>query len=68
MSEQLRSLRHERDLREHGAAVTTRPWWNTPGEESREQYDALGLPKKRFADTFSVENVLLDAFFSPAAK
>ena len=27
MSEQLRSLRHERDLLEHGAAVTTRPWW-----------------------------------------
>lgn len=36
MTEQLRSMRYERDIREHGAAVTTRPWWNVPGEESRE--------------------------------
>jgi len=35
MSERLRSLRHERDLREHGDAVTTRTWWDAPGEDSR---------------------------------
>lgn len=46
MTEQLRSLRYERDLREHGAAVTTRPWWDAPGEESRDEISMSMLVRK----------------------
>jgi hypothetical protein len=37
----LGSLRYERDLREHGAAVYTKPWWDVPSTVTEARIAAL---------------------------
>jgi hypothetical protein len=61
VTEQLRSLRYDRDLREHGAEVTTRPWWNAPGEESRDQRYAWSDVEVTFCDSIAMTEVKLES-------